>query len=181
MKNHWLTALNILGLLVFSNLLTAFQTSLWMQVLGGFSPPYFWLVVLTFAILHRHVGEGVLMVYLFTLQLSAYTSLPFEQLLVNNMTCLVLILLVKNRIYWSSPNYFMLMTGAATTLHFILTFVLSQFLDHNPLRSPEWFNWALSFLMTILVSIPIYRFLKWWDRLTDRDELAESTGGLVMR
>jgi len=152
-----------------------------MQVLGGFPPPFFWLVVLTFVILHRHVGEGVFTVYLFTLTLCAYTSLPFEQLLVNNMTCLVLILLVKNRIYWSSPNYFMLMVGAATGLHFSLTALLSQFFDHNPLRSPELFSWALSFLMTILSSIPIYRLLRWWDRLTDRDELTESTGGLVMR
>lgn len=181
MKNHWLTALNILGLVVFTGAMTAFQTSLWMQVLGGFPPPFFWLVVLTYVILHRHVGEGVLMVYLFTLTLSAYTSLPFEQFLVANMTCLVLILMVKNRIYWASPNYFMLMTAGATGLHFFLVFSLSQILDHNPLRSPELFSWTISFLMTIVTSIPIYRLLKWWDRLTDRDELAESTGGLVMR
>lgn len=181
MKNHWLTALNIIGLVVFANLLAAFQASLWMQVLGNFPPPFFWLVVLTFVILHRHVGEGVLMVYLFSLSLCAYTALPFEQFLMSNMIGLVLILLIKNRIYWSSPNYFMLMTAAAAAFHFTSIFALSQFLDRNPLRSPELFNWTISSLMTILVSIPIYRFLKWWDRLTDRDELAESTGGLIMR
>jgi hypothetical protein len=179
-KNHWLSALNIIGLVVFANVLSAFQTSLWMQVLGGFPPPFFWIVVLTYVILHRHVGEGVLMIYLFTLSLSAYTSLPFEQFLVSNMVGLVLILLVKNRIYWSSPNYFMLMTAGGTGIHFVAIFVLSQFLDRNPLRSPELFSWTISFLMTILVSIPLYRILKWWDRITDRDELTESTGGLVI-
>lgn len=180
MKNHWLTALNIIGLVVVANVLSAFQTSLWMQVLGGFPPPFFWVIVLTYVILHRHVTEGVFLVYLFTLSLSAYTSLPFEQLLLTNMSSLVLILLIKNRIYWSSPNYFMLMTATSTFLHFVLVFVLSQFLDHNPLRSPELFSWTISFLMTILFSIPIYRVLKWWDRVTDRDELAESTGGLII-
>jgi hypothetical protein len=33
--------------------------------------------------------------------------------------------------------------------------------------------------MTILASIPIYRVLKWWDRVTDQDEMAESLGGLM--
>lgn len=151
-----------------------------MQVLGGFPPPFFWMIIMIYSILHRHVGEGVLIVYLFTFTLSAYTALPFEHFLMNNMICLILILFIKNRIYWSSPNYFMLMTGTAMGLHFALTLILSQFLDKNPLRSPELFGWSISFLMTILFSTPLYRFLKWWDRLTDRDEMAESTGGLSL-
>ncbi len=179
MKNHWLTGLNILCILTFLSLMCAFQASLWMQVLGGFPPPLIWIVVLTFVTLHRHVGEAVFMTYLMTCVISAYTAEPFEHFLLNNMICLVFILLIKNRIYWPSPNYFMLMTAAATALHFLMNLLLSQFLDANPLRSPEFFHWMISFLLTLLISIPIYQLLKWFDRITQRDVTAESTGGLV--
>lgn len=179
MKNHWLTALNILALLLFADVLCALQTSLWMQVLGSFPPPLFWIAIMTYAILHRHISEAVFMVYAFTLVFCAYTVQPFEQLLLNNMIVLVFILLIKNRIYWASPNYFMLMTAAATAQHYLALLVLSQFLDKNPLRSPEFFHWMVSFLLTLLISFPVYGFLKWLDRLTQRDEMAESTGGLI--
>lgn len=178
MKNHWLIALNCLVLLAFTNIMCAFQTSFWMQVLGSLPAPILWIVVMTYVILHRHLGEGVFMTYLITFILCAYTAEPFEQLLMANMVCLIFIQLVKNRIYWSSPNYFMLMAAATAGVQFLLILVLSQFLDHNPLRSPEFFHWTISFLLTMLVSLPMYRFLKWLDRVTQRDETAESTSGL---
>src|SRR4051812_33316997 len=96
-------------LVVICELICAFQTSLWMQVLGGFPPPLMWIVLLTYFCLHRHIWEGVLMTYLVTLVLCSFTAEPFEHLLLANLICLVFILLVKNRIYWSSTNYFMMM------------------------------------------------------------------------
>jgi hypothetical protein len=178
-KNQWLIALNIIAVILFTDLACAFQTSLWMQVLGNLPPPMIWLPVLTYVILHRHIGEGVFTVYLITFVLCAYTVEPFEHLLLNSMVCLVFILVIKHRIYWASPNYFMLMTAAATGLHFVLFAFLSQFLDRNPLRSPEFFHWVISFLLTLLASLPIYRFLRWLDRLSGRDDVMESIGGLV--
>jgi hypothetical protein len=178
-KNHWLIALNMIAFVAFAAIACAFQTSLWMQVLGGFPPPLFWIVLMTYIILHRRMWEGVLLTYVLTFVLSAYTAEPFEHFLLNNMICMVFILIVKNRIYWSSPNYFMLMSAATTALHFLLVLILSQFLDKNPLRSPEVFHWMLSFLITMLLSLPLYHFLKWFDDLTKRDETAESTSGLA--
>lgn len=179
MKNQWLLALNIVALLVLTDLLCALQTSFWMQVLGAFPPPQFWLIILTYSVLHRHIGEAVLMTYLITFVLAAYTAEPFEHFLAANMCCVVFILTIKNRVYWPSPNYFMMMTGGAAGLHFLVFMILSQFLDRNPLRSPELFQWVVSLLMTTLFSLPLYSMLKWFDRLTQMDETAESTGGLM--
>jgi hypothetical protein len=179
LKNNWLIALNMILLVVFTELICAFQTSLWMQVLGGFPPPLMWVVLMTYVVLHRHVWEGVMMTYILTFVIGSFTAEPFEHLLLANLVCLIFILLVKNRIYWTSTNYFMMMSGATTILHFVLVVVMSQFLDHNPLRSPEFFQWMISFLLTLLVSLPMYWFLRRLDSITQRDETAESTGGLI--
>lgn len=179
MKNNWLIVLNLIAIVVLTDLICALQTSLWMQVLGTFPPPMLWLPVMTYVILHRPIWEGVFMTYVLTFVLCAYTAEPFEHFLLANLLSLVFVLLIKNRIYWSSPNYFMLMTATSLLLHFLLIFILSQFYDHNPLRNPELFHWMISFLLTVLVSVPIYRFLKWLDKISQREESTDSIGGLV--
>lgn len=179
MKNHWLIALNLITIVVLTDLICAFQTSLWMQVLGNFPPPVFWIPILTYVILHRPIWEGVFMTYVITFVLCAYTAEPFEHFLLANMISLVFVLLIKNRIYWSSPNYFMLMVATALLLHFVLIAMLSQFYDQNPLRNPELFHWMISYLLTLLISVPTYRMLKWFDRITQREESTDSIGSLV--
>jgi hypothetical protein len=179
LKNHWLIALNIALLIIFAILLSALQTSLWLQVLGPFPAPQFWIVILCYAVLNRHLSEGILITYLLTMAVSSFTVYPAENLLAVNMGCLMFIVFIKNRIYWSSPNYFMLMSGATLTVFYFLFFILSQLVDANPIRSPALFDWIISLLLTMLISLPAYRFLKWFDKMTDRDETAETTSGLI--
>lgn len=179
MKNQWLILLNFLALAFIAEVACSFQTSLWMQVFGNFPAPMLWMVQLTYSVLHRRIFEGVALVYVTTLVLSAFTVEPFEHLLLINLFCLIFIQIVKNRIYWSSPTYFMLMTGATAFFHVVLLVILSQFLDKSPVRSPEIFQSCLSILLTMLSSLPLYRGFLALDRITERDETAESTGGLV--
>jgi hypothetical protein len=179
LKNHWLIALNIAFFAILTSLLSALQTSLWFQVLGPFPPPQFWIVILTYSILNRHLWEGVLMTYILTLVIASFTAYPIENFLLVNMGCLMFISFIKNRIYLSSPTYFMLMSGSTLLVYDILFTILSQFADKNPIHHPAVFDWIISLLLTMLASLPLYRFLKWVDNWTDRNETAETTSGMI--
>ena len=66
-------------------LLSALQTSLWLQLFGWFPPPQIWLTTLVFWVLYRALWEGVIMVYILTIVVSPFTAQPLSHLLLVTM------------------------------------------------------------------------------------------------
>lgn len=152
--------------------LTAAQTSLWFLVFGRFPAPMFWLVILVYVSVTRPLWEATLMVYLLTLVNVGFTVFPFEALLVFSLTLMILLLLIRERVYWGGSTYFMLMVGVASISAPILYWINSRWFDDNPIFLPEIFDWLIAALLSMLFSFPVYRLYQWFDHIA-----AQGAGG----
>lgn len=160
-------------------LLTALQSSLWLQLFGWFPAPQIWLAVLTFWVLYRELWEAVLMIYVLAMVVSAFTVMPFAHLLaINLLTCLSLAF-TKKRIYWAGSTFYMLASGAAVVALFVFTMMISWRYDRNPIRDLSVFGWIISLLLTMLVSLPLHSIFGWFDRLTSKEHPTEAGTGVI--
>lgn len=171
---RWLVGVILLVGCTFG--LTAAQTSLWVLVMGNFPPPLFWLMMLIYVAITRSVPQAIMYFYLLTLVISSFTAFPFEHFLLMNMIMLILLLIVKGRIFWPGTTYFVLVCGAFSLVAPLLLWILSRFLDKNPLFVPAIFNWLISALMTMLAGMVLFNVLQWFDRLIHQEGRLENIG-----
>lgn len=153
--------------------LAGIETSLWYLVFGSFPPPMLWMVVLVYAVVTRPLWEATLMTYLLTFVNSAFTIFPFEALLVYCLVLMVGLILIRERVFWGGPTYFMLVVGLASLAAPVLFWFTSRWFDKNPVFIPELFDWTISALLTMLFSLPIYRIYQWFDRVATWDAGSE--------
>jgi hypothetical protein len=92
------------------------------------------------------------------------------------MLMLVLILL-RERMFWGGPTFFMLMVGVASLSAPILFWICSRWFDKNPVFIPDIFDWLISALLTVLASLPVYRLYQWFDRVALMDAGSEGRVG----
>lgn len=170
---------NLLCFAVLQLFLVSLQTSLWMQVLGDFPAPQFWLPALVYWSLYRKPYESVAMVYLTTILAGSLTVLPYSLLLLTLILIYLSLFFLKERIYWSGSTFYMLACGFSTLLFPIAHLVISWVLEPNPIHDPEPFHWIISVLMTMLISLPLYRVFTLIDRLIKRSEGPETREGLL--
>jgi hypothetical protein len=167
-----------LFLMIFTAVLVAaIQTSLWFLVFGRFPSPMIWLVIMVYIAATRPLWEAVMMTYLLSFVNSAFTAFPFEAVLVYSLLLMVLLILIRERVYWGGPTFFMLMVGVATLSAPILFWLASRWFDKNPVFIPELFDWLISALLTLLASLPIYRLYAWYDRIALLDAGSEGRVG----
>jgi hypothetical protein len=150
-------------------LLAAAQTSLWFLVFGRFPAPMFWLVVLVYVSVTRPLWEATLMTYLLSFAVAPFTASPFEEVLVFCIALMLLVFLIRERVFWGGPTYFMLMVGGASLAAPILYWLVSRWLDRVPLYVPEIFDWLISGCLTTLFSLPLYGLYKWYDLIASQD------------
>lgn len=117
------------------------------------------------------------MVYLLTLVNSGFSVLPFEVFLVFQLVMMLVLFLIRERVYWGGPTFFMLMVGVAAVSSPILFWILSRWFDKNPIFIPEIFDWLISALLTVLFSLPIYHLYDWFDRISMMDSGSEGRIG----
>jgi hypothetical protein len=172
---YWLLSL---FLMVFTTvLLAALQTSLWFLVFGRFPAPMLWLVVLVYCSVTRPLWEATMMTYILTFANAAFTAFPFEALLIYSLLMMLVMILIRERMYWGGPTFFMLMVGAAAVSAPILFWLTSRWFDKNPLFMPDIFDWMISALLTTLTSLPIYRLYAWFDKVALLDAGSEGRVG----
>jgi len=160
-----------------SVLLSALQTTLWFSVLGTFPAPLFWLVLLVYISVTRPLWEATLMTYLICLANTGFTVLPFEELLVFGLIIMVLLMFIRERVFWGGTTYFMLMVGLASVTAPILFWIVSRWFDGNPIFIPNIFDWLISILLTLLASHPLYSIYQWIDRVAALDAGTEGRVG----
>lgn len=158
-------------------LLDGLQTALWHLVFGKFPAPMLWLVVLVYCSVNRPLWEATLLVYGLALINSAFTAMPFEAVLIYSLMLMVALILIRERVYWGGPTFFMLMVGAATASAPILAWLTSRWFDQNPVGVPDIFEWLISALLTMLASLPIYRTFSWFDQVALLDAGSEGRVG----
>lgn len=157
--------LNLLVFCVAQIILVSLQTSLWMQILGSFPAPQLWLPGFIYWSLYRRPPESIAMLYLTVFMAGSLTALPYSLLLLILVFIYVGVYFLKERIYWSGSTFYMLACGFAVLLFPFSHFVLSWILEANPIHDPELFNWIISILLTMLLSLPLYHLFTFIDHL----------------
>lgn len=164
--------------MVFTSLLlSAMQTSLWFLVFGRFPAPMLWLVVLVYCAVTRPLWEATMMTYLLCFANASFTAFPFEALLVFSLVLMLALILIRERVYWGGPTFFMLMVGLATLAAPAMFWLTSRYFDKNPVFIPEIFDWVIAALLTVLAALPIYRLYAWFDRVALLDAGSEGRVG----
>jgi hypothetical protein len=176
-KIPWYWLLSLFLMVFTAVLLTAAQTGLWYLVLGRFPAPMFWLVILVYVSVTRPLWEATLMTYLLTLVNAGFTAFPFEAMLIYSLMLMLLIFMIRERMYWGGPTFFMLMVGAASLSAPILFWMTSRWFDRNPIFIPDIFDWLIAALLTAIASLPLYRLYAWYDRLALLDAGSEGRVG----
>jgi hypothetical protein len=172
---YWLLGLSLMIFTVVA--FSAVQTSLWFLIFGRFPAPMFWLVVLVYISVTRPLWEATLFTYLLTFAIAPFTASPFEAILVFSLGLMLLIMLVRERVFWGGPTYFMLMVGGTTLAAPILYWMTSRWIDKKPLYFPDIFEWLIAGCLTTLFSLPIYRLYQWYDQIASQDAGREGRVG----
>ena len=160
---------------LFAAATIALGTSLWFQIFGYFPAPAFGIPVLVYIALYRSTLETILFAYLIGFVLSTMTAMP-EGLLMS--VCLGLALtvqLVKTRIYWMSASYIMMVCGSAALVFHLYHWGATFLVEEIPLTSPQVSSWLIEALLTPLVGPVTFPLFHWFDRLTGRENAANST------
>lgn len=173
MKIPWYWLLSVLLILATTMVLNGLQTSFWFLLFGSFPPPLLWLVVLVYISLTRTLGEATLMTYLLSFANSSFSAFPFEAMLVYCLGLMILIILIRERMFWGGPTFFMLMVGCASLSAPILYWVTSRIFEKNPVFIPVAFDWMISALLTVLFSLPLYRLYQAIDAVAAHDAGSE--------
>ncbi len=173
MKIPWYWILSVLLALIVAAVLNGLQSSFWYLLFGSFPPPLFWLIVLVYMSVTRPLWEATLMVYLLSLVNSAFTVFPLGAILVFSLMLMISLVLIRERVYWGGPTFFMLMVGAASMAAPIFYWLMSRWFEPNPVGVPQIFDWLISGLLTMLFSFPIYRLYQLVDMVAAQDAGAE--------
>lgn len=172
---YWLISMGLM--LLAATVFGAIQTSLWFLVFGRFPAPMFWLVILVYMSVTRPLWEATLMTYLLTFVNSSFTAFPFEALLVYSLLLMLCLILIRERVFWGGPTFFMLMVGVASLSAPVLFWMASRWFDRNPVFIPAVFDWLIAALLTALASLPIYSLYQWFDRVALLDAGSEGRVG----
>lgn len=171
-----LATANILLFLLVTVLLAAGQTSFWLQLFGSFPPPALWMPVLVYLALYRTAVKSVLLAYLIAIALTPTTTMPESLFMISCALTALGIQKLKNRIYWTTTTYFMMVAGLATAFFHLIYFTSTWVLNIYPITSPNIAGWIVQSFLTPLFAplfVPIFR---WIDLITQHTESAEVAG-----
>ncbi len=172
---RWLV--NFFIFAVIHLLLITLQTSFWLQVFGDFPAPQFWVPGFVYWAVYRKSFEAIAMVYLTVFMAGGLTALPYSLLLLILILVYVGLYYLKDRIYWSGSTFYMLACGFAAICFPVMHVIISWITEPNPIHDPELFHWIISVLMTMLLSLPLYRFFGFIDRFIPRAEGLDAREG----
>ena len=169
MKVPWYWMLGLVLMVTTAILLAAVQTSLWFLLFGRFPAPMFWLVILVYVSVTRPLWESTLATYLLSAVNAPFTAFPFEAFLVYSVLLMVILVAIRERVFWGGATYFMLMVGVASIVAPILFWICSHWFDKSPLFMPAIFDWLISGCLSALFSLPLYRLYQWIDKIASQD------------
>ena len=177
-KERFLIYSNIFCFLVMALVAATLQTSLWFQIAGYFPAPALWIPVLVYVSMHRNAIEMLITLIFIAAVLATMTTMSDGVLL---STCLVLgvsVRIFKERIYWSSYTYSMLICGLSSFFFHLLKWLAAMALEEKQYFAPHILDWLIEAMLTALVAPVLFRFFLWIDEVFSRESI-DSTGKVV--
>ncbi|MEZ4872375.1 MAG: hypothetical protein R2827_09055 [Bdellovibrionales bacterium] len=169
MSDKRLLLLNYALFALYGVLTVGFQTSLWVQLLGGFPAPHFWIPILAYWALYRIPREGVLMTYITTFIIGSVTALPLGMFLLINLTLYLAAAGIKAKFYQPGPIFFAFICAAMSLLFMPIHWIYSLVLETNPIVDLEVLNWIAQSTLTPLLAFIVYPIFCIIDDLTQKD------------
>lgn len=124
--------LNFICFFLLFNVACSFQTTFWFQIFGQVPSPFLWILFPIYFIVTRPGFGSIFICYFLTFIASRYSSIHLGNLLIVMSIITFLILMLRSRIYWAGPSYYILISlGSLLTFH-ILLLVISFILEDNP-------------------------------------------------
>lgn len=151
----------------------ALQTTAWYQLFGSLSAPPLWLLIAFWLSLYRISPFTILFIYLLGFLTVAFTGAPLKMMWVPLLVLHLVISFARQRVFWTGPLYFALVSVCGVTLYQFLYVALSHVLEPNP---AAWL--VLERMTQILLSVPfsfvIYAAMKSWADPVHPDSLVGS-------
>lgn len=174
MKKLSFFIVHAMGLLLLIALACGFQTSFWAQIFGTLPGPLIWVLFILYLSLYRKPIEAIGLSYLCAAQVYFFGWVPFGLLLLTTLFLFGIIYLVKERIFWPGPRYFVMASFLAVLLYQIIYVASSLAFEMIPLRDTMFFERLFQAIITPLFATPVYFVLKAWEKLTNQTPLIES-------
>lgn len=139
----------------------ALQTTAWYQLFGSLSAPPLWLLIIFWLSLYRITSFTILYIYGLGALASAFTGAPLKMMLVPLLILHILISFARQRVFWTGPLYFALVSVAGVSIYQVVFVGLSHLLEPNP---ATWL--VLERVTQTLLSVPfsflVYAAMSAW-------------------
>jgi hypothetical protein len=178
LKERFLLYSNIFCFLLIALIAATLQTSLWFQIAGYFPAPALWIPVLVYVSMHRNAVEMLVTLIFIAAVLSSMTTMSDGVLLGTCLFLGVAARIFKERIYWSSYTYSMLICGLSSFFFHFIKWLAAMALEEKQFFMPHVLDWLIEAMLTALAAPLMFRFLLWIDELFSRESVA-STGKVV--
>lgn len=152
-----------------------FETSFWPRFFSSAPGPMIWLNVMVYLALYRRPASGIFTIYLLSFSLIGFTLAPIKMLWFPLLIIYLFIHLIKSRVFWSGPGYFVLMSSLSTLIYQISYISASKFLEPN-MATYSLMTRLLQILLTPVFAWPVYKLLHTIDRVTNAEDLQHSGG-----
>jgi hypothetical protein len=118
--------------------------------------------------------EAIGLSYLCAAQIYFFGWIPFGLLIFNIAILFGLIYLVKERIFWPGPRYFVIASFLSVLVYQVIYITNSWFFEMIPIRDLMFFERLFQVIITPLFATPVYYVLKTWEKITNQTPLIES-------
>lgn len=174
MRENGLLFKNYSYFLVYLLLFTGFQSTLWPLKILQIPPPQFWVPVLVYWSIYRHLHECMIMTYVLTYLIAPFTAMPISLLLLINVTMAFILYLIKSHFYQPGVVYFVFSNSLTAFMFPFFHTIYSFSFEPTPISSLLFFDRLLQILLTALASYPLYQFFIWIDNKTNKKRPTET-------
>ncbi len=172
----WRAALHFSVIFVLAALLAGFQTSFWFQVFGSVTPPLIWLVVFTYIAVYREGVSVVAQLMALTMMLAAFSVTGLKVFYGTLLIYYVFIHILKSRIFWSGPGYFLMICSIGSVAFHVIFYTLSSGIEDS-VAEPLFVERFTQILLTPAFAFPVYWVMHFIDGLFTKKELEANFGG----
>lgn len=141
----------LLIFLIFSMLLTLFQTSILPFISPFTSQPNIWIILVIYLALTRGFGTTILYIYANTLLLHTFTGMPLAVLLSWQILTAAIVYFVRKRIYLPTLSYFLVICTLQASVSLFALPLFSWLADPLPMVTLPWREVLIS-----IAFIPIF-------------------------
>lgn len=151
--------------------LTAIQSGLWYKLLGGFPPPFFWILFLSYISIYRKAKDTFLLGIIGFFLLMHFTIAPYPLVFLISFILVLLLQKAKQRVFWQGPTYYLAASSIATLAFILLYYFVSWSFEEAGFAKIRWLFLFLQWLLTTLISPFLYVLYQHIDKWTGSEQI----------